>query len=111
MPANGAHTVGHVRACPRTRPGCFVMDTIAHSTMGNLVVGNYDLNPTVPGGLVSFNAFIYNMSTHLWTLLRLGGSLSSRTSLYGIWQDGGPREPALHPGRRLLARAVPSRRS
>jgi hypothetical protein len=41
----------------------------------------------VPGGLISANAFIYNMSTRLWTLLRLGGSMSSLTTLYGIWQS------------------------
>ena len=93
VPADGLHTVGHVRACPRARRHCFVMDTIAHSTMGDLVVGNYDLNPSVPGGLVSGNAFIYNMTRHQWTLLRLGGSLSSTTTLYGIWQDGGPASP------------------
>jgi hypothetical protein len=90
VPAHGAHTAGHARACPRRRPHCFVMDTIAHSTMGNLVVGNYDLNPTVPGGVASGNGFIYNMTKHQWTLLRLGGSMSSLTTLYGIWQDGGP---------------------
>jgi hypothetical protein len=66
------------------------MDTIPHSTMGDLVVGTYDLSPSVPGGVISGNAFIYNMSAHLWTLLQLGGSLSSDTRLYGIWQDGGP---------------------
>jgi CHRD domain len=93
VPAHGAHTAGHVRACPRARRNCFVMDTIAHSTMGNLVVGNYDLSPAVPGGLVSGNAFIYNMTKHQWTLLRLGGSLSSKTTLYGIWQDGGDKSP------------------
>jgi hypothetical protein len=93
VPAHGAHTTGHVRACPRGRRHCFVMDTIAHSTMGNLVVGNYDLNPTVRGGLASGNAFIYNMTRRQWTLLRLGGSLSSKTSLYAIWQDGGPGSP------------------
>ncbi len=93
VPADGAHTVGHVRACPRHRAHCFVMDTIAHSTMGNLVVGNYDLNPSVPGGVASGNAFIYNMTRHQWTLLHLGGSLSSLTTLYGIWQDGGDRSP------------------
>ncbi len=60
VPADGTHTAGHVRACPRTRVHCFVMDTIAHSTMGDLVVGNYDLNPSVRGGVVSGNAFIYN---------------------------------------------------
>jgi len=32
VPADGSNTVGHVRACPETRPGGFVMDTIAHST-------------------------------------------------------------------------------
>jgi CHRD domain len=93
VPAHGAHTAGHLRACPRRRPHCIVMDTIAHSTMGNLVVGNYDLNPTVHGGLASGNAFIYNMTRHQWTLLRLGGSQSSKTTLYGIWQDGGAGSP------------------
>jgi hypothetical protein len=90
VPRDGSNTVGHVRACPMTRPGCFVMDTIAHSTMGNLVVGNYDLNL---GHGVSGNAFIYNMTTHQWTLLQLGGSLASGTTLYGIWQNGGPGSP------------------
>jgi hypothetical protein len=93
VPAHGQHTVGHVRACPRARRNCFVMDTIAHSTMGDLVVGNYDLSPGVPGGVISGNAFIYNMTSRRWTLLRLGGSLSSKTTLYGIWQDGGPKSP------------------
>jgi hypothetical protein len=69
------------------------MDTIAHSTMGDLVVGNYDLKPSVRGGVASANAFIYNLARRQWTLLRLGGSLSSQTTLYGIWQDGGDRSP------------------
>jgi hypothetical protein len=81
VPADGSNTVGGVRACPQNSPGCFVMDTIAHSTMGDLVVGNYDLNL---GHGVSGNAFIYNMSTQQWTLLQLGGSLSSQTTLYGV---------------------------
>ncbi len=93
VPADGSDTVGHVRACPKSRPRCFVMDTIAHSTMGDLVVGNYDLNPIVRGGLASGNAFIYNMARQQWTLLRLGGSLSSETTLYGIWQNGGGASP------------------
>ena len=91
VPADGSNTVGGVRACPSDQPGCMVMDTIAHSTMGNLVVGNYDLNL---GHGVSGNAFIYNMTTHQWTLLQLGGSLSSQTTLYGIWQNGGPGSPS-----------------
>ena len=90
VPADGSNTVDNVRACPTTQPGCFVLNTIAHSTMGNLVVGNYDLNL---GNGVSGNAFIYNMTTGQWTLLQLGGSLSSGTTLYGIWQNGGPGSP------------------
>ncbi len=93
VPAGGADTVGHVRACPKFQVKCFVMDTIPHSTMGDLVVGDYDLNPSVPGGVISANAFIYNMSRNRWTLLDLGGSRSSRTTLYGIWQDGGGKSP------------------
>ena len=92
VPRDGRNTVGHVRACPITRPGCIVMDTIAHSTMGNLVVGNYDLNPSARG-VITANAFIYNMSTQRWTLLNLGGSMSSATTLYGIWQNAGPGSP------------------
>jgi hypothetical protein len=90
VPADGSNTVGGVSACPPDQPGCFVMDTIAHSTMGDLVVGNYDLNL---GHGVSGNAFIYNMTTRQWTLLQLGGSLASGTTLYGIWQNGGPGSP------------------
>jgi hypothetical protein len=93
VPSHGRHVTGHVRACPRSRRGCHVMDTIPHSTMGNLVVGNYDLNPTVHGGLVSGNAFIYNITKRRWTLLRMHGSLSTKSTFYGIWQDGGPRSP------------------
>jgi hypothetical protein len=93
VPANGRHVTGHVRACPRSRRGCHVLDTIPHSTMGNLVVGNYNLNPTVRGGLVSGNAFIYNITKRQWTLLRMHGSLSTKSTFYGIWQDGGPRSP------------------
>src|SRR5690348_3913237 len=90
VPADGSNTVGGVRACPPGQSGCKVMDTIAHSTMGNLVVGNYDLNL---GNGVSGNGFIYNMTTRQWTLLQLGGSLASGSTLYGIWQNGGPGSP------------------
>jgi hypothetical protein len=90
VPADGSNTVGGVRACPPGQAGCTVMDTIAHSTMGDLVVGNYDLNL---GNGVSGNGFIYNMTTGQWTLLQLGGSLASGSTLYGIWQNGGPGSP------------------
>ena len=93
VPAHGRNVTGHVRACPASRRRCHVMDTIPHSTMGNLVVGNYDLNPAVRGGLASGNAFIYNITRRQWTLLRMHGSLSTKSTFYGIWQDGGPRSP------------------
>ena len=93
VPADGADTVGHVRACPKVQVKCFVMEYHPHSTMGDLVVGDYDLNPSVLGGVIWAYAFIYNMSRHRWTLLDLGGSQSSQTTLYGIWQDGGSKSP------------------
>lgn len=88
VPAYGTHTFGRVRACPRGRADCYVMDTIPHSTMGDLAVGNYDLHP-IKNHPVSGNAFIYNLIRHRWTLLQMNGSLSTQTTLYGIWQDGG----------------------
>jgi hypothetical protein len=93
VPAHGQHVTGHVRACPPRRPHCAVMDTIPHSTMGGLVVGNYDLTPAVRGGVLSGNAFIYNIGARRYTLLRLHGSLSTKSTFYGIWQDGGPGSP------------------
>lgn len=93
VPADGRDTAGGVRACPQSRPDCHVVNTIAHSTMGNLVVGNYDLNPGGSGDEVTFNAFIYNLATRQWTLIQLDGSLESKTTIYGIWQNGGPASP------------------
>jgi hypothetical protein len=93
VPADGKNVVGHTKACRISGSNCFVMDTIPHSTMGNLVVGDYDLNVGGAHRAVSANAFIYNMTTHRWTLLKLGGSTSNGTTLYGIWQDGGGRSP------------------
>ena len=93
VPADGKNVVGHTKACRVPGSNCFVMDTIPHSTMGDLVVGDYDLNLGGAHRAVSANAFIYNMRTHRWTLLKLGGSTSSGTTLYGIWQNGGERSP------------------
>jgi len=93
VPADGKNVVGHTRACRVSGSNCFVMDTIPHSTMGNLVVGDYDLNLGGAHRAVSANAFIYNLATHRWTLLKLGGSTADGTTLYGIWQDGGKRSP------------------
>jgi hypothetical protein len=93
VPADGKNVVGHTKACRVSGSNCFVMDTIPHSTMGDLVVGDYDLNLGGAHRAVSANAFIYNMRTHRWTLLKLGGSTSNGTTLYGLWQNGGQRSP------------------
>jgi hypothetical protein len=64
-------------------------DTIPHSTFNGLVVGNWDVlaqaNPdyqTYPSG---GNAFIYNISTKLFTLNDAPNSLS--TTAYGIYDN------------------------
>lgn len=61
--------------------GDSLKNTIAHSTMGNLVVGNYDTNLAVG------KAFIYNKVADSWKSLNPGGTQS--VTAYGIWQNGG----------------------
>jgi hypothetical protein len=61
--------------------GKVVENTLAHSTMGDLVVGNYDLQD-MPA---SANAFIYNITKKSWTIFDFG-SASNLTTAYGIWQ-------------------------
>jgi hypothetical protein len=76
----GGGTWLQIDATPLVTSGTLI-NTIAHSNMGNLVVGNYDTDSAVG------NAFIYNMSTGIWTNLNPGGSAS--VTAYGIWQNGG----------------------
>jgi hypothetical protein len=66
---------------PADLAGGTVANTVAHSTMGNLVVGNYDLKGQ-PG---SANAFIYHIKSKRYRVLSLG----PLTTAYGIWQNGG----------------------
>ena len=47
-----------------------LLNTIAHSTIRDLVVGNYDTT------LVTGNAFICNVRTNIWTNLNPRGSTS-----------------------------------
>jgi hypothetical protein len=61
--------------------GKTVENTIAHSTMGDLVVGNYDLQ----GVPASANAFVYDIAKKTWTLFDIGGT-ANLTTAYGIWQ-------------------------
>jgi hypothetical protein len=64
--------------------GATVEDTIPHSVMGDLVVGDYNLQGVPASG----NAFIYRISTASWTIAAIGGSTKNLTSAYGVWQNG-----------------------
>ena len=68
--------------------GGVVRNRIPHSTMGELVVGNYDLTAADPG---KFNAFIYNIHTGKYQQLKLkleSGIVAELVTAYGIWQNG-----------------------
>ncbi len=63
-----------------TRP---IKNTIAHSTMGGFVVGNYDTD------LVTGKAFIYDIANNSYLELTKPGAVS--ITAYGIWHNGGTR--------------------
>ena len=58
-----------------------VINTICHSTMGDLVVGNYDTL------LVQGKAFIYNIITNQYTDITFDDVIS--VTAYGIWHNRG----------------------
>jgi hypothetical protein len=94
VPSRGLDVVGGVSACQGQSADCTVADTIAHSTMGDLVVGNYDLAPDgQTQDTTTGNAFIYNTATKKFTLLGSNGDpfggLNNLTTIYGVWQNGG----------------------
>ncbi|HYG48657.1 MAG TPA: hypothetical protein VD846_12050 [Allosphingosinicella sp.] len=62
--------------------GASVWNTIPHSTMGDLVVGDFDLADQP----FSAGAFVYNIARDSWTIIDFEGC--SLTTAYGIWQDG-----------------------
>jgi hypothetical protein len=70
---------------PGTLAGGTVANTIPHSTMGDIVVGNYDLAGQ-PG---SGNAFIYNVKTGVYQVMHIGPLATA----YGIWQNNGAGSP------------------
>lgn len=78
-PVNGVGgTWTQIDATPLVTSGT-LLNTIAHSNMGSLVVGNFDTD------IETGNAFIYNRTTNVWTNLNPGGSAS--VTAYGIWQN------------------------
>jgi len=96
VPSDGTNTVGNVSACTGQGDNCSVWDTFPHSTMGDLVVGAYDLTTNgTSQNLTTGNGFIYNKATQKFTLLGSpgglfgSGGLENGNSLYGVWQNGG----------------------
>lgn len=75
---DAAQPAGH-RITPLIYPDPGTFYTIAHSTFGNLVVGNYDTR------LATGNAFIYNIDTGTYTTNNIPGAIS--TTAYGIYGD------------------------
>lgn len=62
--------------------GASVWNTIPHSTMGDLVVGDFDLRDEP----FSAGAFVYDIARDSWTIIDFEGC--SLTTAYGIWQSG-----------------------
>ena len=71
--------------------------TIAHSTFGNTVVGNYDTGP------LTGNAFIYDIPSGTYTTNNRPGALS--TTAYGVWGDKIAGGYGLRPRPRARLRA------
>jgi hypothetical protein len=76
LDGTGAWTSLHV-------PGADIAATIPHSTMGNLVVGNYNLFTSVSVG----RPFVYDIDSPSYTRLDINGAEAA--TIYGIWQNGG----------------------
>lgn len=67
-----------------TLPGT-VINTIAHSTMGNIVVGNYEVEASNAEGKLG-KAFIYDIRTKAYYDIIKPGAKS--ITAYGVWHNG-----------------------
>jgi len=70
-------------ASPSPSPGEVVQNTIAHSNMGDLVVGNFDTNFD-PG-----SAWVYDVIAASWKELPKAPLNAKTLTAYGIWYNGG----------------------
>jgi hypothetical protein len=80
-PPSGGGTWTQIDVPSSAVGGKVVENTLAHSTMGDLVVGNYDLQGVPTSG----NAFVYNIAKKSWTIFDFGVT-AMLTTAYGIWQ-------------------------
>jgi hypothetical protein len=81
-PLDGSGTWKQIDPTTLVPNGETLLNALAHSTMGDIVVGNYDTS------LITGNAFIYNRVTDMYTELNPGNTYAS--TAYGVWQNGGP---------------------
>ena len=75
-PPSGGGTWTQIDVPSRVVGGKVVENTLAHSTMGDLVVGNYDLQ----GVPASANAFVYNIAKKSWTIFDFGSTVMLTTA-------------------------------
>jgi hypothetical protein len=86
-PLNGVGGTWTQINVPDAPTGGTVANTIPHSVMGSIAVGNYNL--LVEGEARLGNAFLYNVTTQAWTIFDAPfGGTDKITSAYGIWQNG-----------------------
>lgn len=81
-PPDGTGGSWNLTNMPDDVAGGVVWNTVPHSTMGELIVGNYDLKDH-PG---SANAYIHDGTTSPWQRVALEGL--EIVTFYGIWQNG-----------------------
>lgn len=78
-PLSGAGGTWTQLAVPSGITSGTVANTVPHSVMGDIVVGNYDLVDAPASG----NAFLYNVVTGSYAIFSIG----NLTSAYGVWQN------------------------
>lgn len=88
-PLSGTGGVWQQINVPNSAVSGTVANTIPHSVMGSIVVGNYNLVVDGTAGRLG-NAFLYNIATDTWTIFDAPfGGTDQATSAYGIWQNDG----------------------
>ena len=80
--ADGSTESGYLTLNPSSLTSDTVINTLGHSVMNGIVVGNYDTN------IASGNAFIYNINTESYYNLTKQPIPSMSITAYGIWWNG-----------------------
>ena len=81
--ADGSTESGYSTLDPSSLTSDTVINTLGHSVMNGIVVGNYDTN------IATGKAFIYNINTESYFALNKIPTPSASITAYGIWYNGG----------------------